>query len=533
MNKRTVITAMCAVTGLALATAPAAASLGTAEVGEKDGTEQQARHGGSGNGESGHGPQRQLRTWAADTWHSFEALVVDDTGLPDDNIGGDLSAESRGGYTSPTNIGAYLWSTVVARDVGFIDDDEAHDRMATTLETVAGLEKHDASGQFYNWYDPETGAKLNELPGGDDVAPFLSSVDNGWLATGLLLAARADPSLADEADAVREQMDFGCYYDAEQNQIRGGFWDEDQGNADLPAGDYCGMGTDVWYTGHHYGAFNTEPRITSYLGIAEGQIPAEHYFGTARTFPDSCDWDWTETNASGEWEEYLGVDVFEGTLPYRGMDIVPTWGGSMFEALMVPLFVPEEEWGEDSWGINHPLYVRGQIEHGLKEADYGYWGFSPSNDPAGGYREYGVDQLGLDGPGYTSDQERTSVDQPYEGCREGSPEPTEYGDGVVTPHASFLALRYAPKQAVANLKRLDRNFDAYGPGGFYDAIAVGSGQVSERYLALDQGMIMAALGNALTDDALRDYVSEGALEEKVRPLMEMEEFTSAGRGGRD
>ena len=127
------------------------------------------------------------------------------------------------------------------------------------------------------------------------------------------------------------------------------------------------------------------------------------------------------------------------------MQIVPTWGGSMFEALMVPLFVPEETWGPRSWGVNHPLYVRGQIEHGMQEADYGYWGFSPSNNPAGGYREYGVDQLGMDGPGYTTDQERTAVDQPYEGCpgREGSPAPTSYGDGVVTPHASFLALRYA------------------------------------------------------------------------------------------
>ena len=111
---------------------------------------------------------------------------------------------------------------------------------------------------------------------------------------------------------------------------------------------------------------------------------------------------------------------------------------------MVPLFVPEEKWGPRSWGLNHPLYVRGQIEHGLDEAGYGYWGFSPSNNPAGGYREYGVDALGLDGPGYTSDQERTTVDQPYGDCRAGSPAPTTYGDGVVTPHASFLALRYAP-----------------------------------------------------------------------------------------
>jgi hypothetical protein len=472
-----------------------------------------------------------LKEYLADTWTSFEAMVVPATGLPADNVGGDLAPASRSGFTSPTNIGAYLWSTVAARDTGLISAAEAKQRLARTVRTVAGLERNEHSGMFYNWYDPATGEKLLAFPdSGDPIKPFLSSVDNGWLAVGLLLTARAEPSLAARADAIRHDMDFGCYYDAAENapagQIRGGFWDTDPQDPVTVKGSYCG-GPDVWYTGHHYGAFNTEPRIASYLGIAAGQIPAQHYFGTYRTFPnDNCDWSWTETKPVGHWASYEGVKVFEGALPYRGMHIVPTWGGSMFEALMVPLFVPEETWGKRSWGRNHPLYVRGQIEHGMQEAGYGYWGFSPSNNPAGGYREYGVDQLGMDGPGYTSDQERTSVDQPYEGCRAGSPPPTSYGDGVVTPHASFLALRYARDAALANLAKLRTNFDAYGPGGFYDAVAVRSGQVSKRYLALDQGMIMAALGNALAGDDMRRYVSSGALEDKLRPLMAEEVFAS-------
>ena len=39
---------------------------------------------------------------------------------------------------------------------------------------------------------------------------------------------------------------------------------------------------------------------------------------------------------------------------------------------MPTLFVPEEQWAPDSWGINHPLKVRAQIHHGLEEAGYGY-----------------------------------------------------------------------------------------------------------------------------------------------------------------
>ena len=239
------------------------------------------------------------------------------------------------------------------------------------------------------------------------------------------------------------------------------------------------MGTDVWYTGHHYGAFNTEPRIASYLGIASGQIPAKHYFGTFRTFPnDNCDCAWSETKPVGEWKTYDGdLDVFEGALPYRGMNIVPTWGGSMFEALMVPLFVPEETWGPRSWGVNHPLYVRGQIEHGMDEAAYGYWGFSPSNNPAGGYREYGVDMLGLDGAGYTSDQERTAWDQPYEGCREGTAPRRRR-----TATAWSRRTRRSSRSATPAARRWrtcatsTHDFDAYGRGGFYDAIAVRSGR---------------------------------------------------------
>jgi hypothetical protein len=100
----------------------------------------------------------------------------------------------------------------------------------------------------------------------------------------------------------------------------------------------------------------------------------------------------------------------------------------------------------------------------------------------------------------------------------------------VTPHASFLALRYAPDRALANLAKLRADFDAYGPGGFYDAVAVKSGTVSQRYLALDQGMVMAALGNALAGDDMRDYVASGAMEDALRPLMRQEVFTTAPNG---
>jgi hypothetical protein len=95
---------------------------------------------------------------------------------------------------------------------------------------------------------------------------------------------------------------------------------------------------------------------------------------------------------------------------------------------------------------------------------------------------------------------------------------------VVTPHAVVLALPYQPRAALTELAKLRRDFDAYGPGGYYDAIAVRSGTVAKRYLALDQGMIMGALGNLLGGDVLRNAFTKGGAERHLRPVMAMEEF---------
>ncbi|MEP6761370.1 MAG: glucoamylase family protein [Sporichthyaceae bacterium] len=478
-----------------------------------------------------------LRTYTADTWRSMAAMADPGTGLVSDHIGGDLSPATRAEYTSPTNIGAYIWSAVAARKTGLITAADEVSRVQKTLTTLQRLEIHEPSGMFYNWYDPKTGAKLTAWPeenkdgGHDTVYPFLSSVDNGWLATALIIVKDQMPTLAAQADTVLTKMDFGYYYDPAERQIRGGFWKDPPAECSVP-GNYRG-GATVYYTCHHYGAFNTEPRMASYLGIAAEQIEPLHYFGTYRTFPgDNCDWSWTEQRGQGVYRTYLGQRVFEGSYGYRGMRFVPTWGGSMFEALMVPLFVPEEKWGTKSWAITHPTYVQAQIEHGKEEAGYGYWGFSPASDPRGGYREYGVDQLGMNPDGYTSDHQRTTVDEGYAGCpdRPAQPAPTSYGEGEVTPHASFLALRYARGPAMANLAKLRRNFDAYGTGGFYDTVNVKTGQVAKRYLSLDQGMVMAALGNVLGGDVLRHAFAQGPMEQRVAPLMRMEEFSLTPTG---
>jgi len=103
----------------------------------------------------------------------------------------------------------------------------------------------------------------------------------------------------------------------------------------------------------------------------------------------------------------------------------------------------------------------------------------------------------------------------------------------VTPHAAFLALRYAPEETVTNLRKLEQDFAAanvYGAWGFRDSINVDTGRASDFYLSLDQGMVMAAIGNALGDDMLREAFVVAATERRVRPVMGVEEFNSDPRG---
>ena len=145
-----------------------------------------------------------------------------------------------------------------------------------------------------------------------------------------------------------------------------------------------------------YDTIVSESRIASYIGIANRRDPGQRVLRRMANVPGDCDWSWPETKPVGFHRTYYGVDVFEGAYEYDGMRIVPGWGGSMFEALMPALFVPEEQWGPRSWAINHPLTVAAQIHHGLVDAEYGYWGFSPANIPEGGYTEYGVDAIGMD-----------------------------------------------------------------------------------------------------------------------------------------
>jgi hypothetical protein len=486
----------------------------------------------------------RLLDYARTTYASLVAMTNPSTGLPADRMS---AAGVQGVETSTTNIGGYMWSTIVAEQLDVVSRAVAVARLNRTLHSLETMERHQPDGQYYNWYDHNT---LQKIAFGGP--PRLSSVDNGWLAAGLKVvsnsAKETSKSIAARAKAIYDSMDFSVFH---RIVYPGG----PNSDAEADATGRHGERNGATYLGQHldrilfhiepstgnnpccYDTMVSESRIATYVGISKNELPDSTYFGQWRTFPDTCDWSWQETKPIGVDRTYQvqgapngQVTVFEGAYPYENYLTVPGWGGSMFEALMPNLFVPEEKWAPHSWKINHPGTVEAQIHHGLVDAQYGYWGFSPSDFPTTdgtvGYDVFGVDAIGLNPDGYPSNLDHTFVDHGFAGCRPGQPDPppSAYTNGIVTPHASFLALRYAPKQVMANLAKLQAIPNMYGQWGFRDSVNVDTKQVDGWYLSLDQSIIMGAIGNALGHDMLRKAFATHEVKAALKPLMATEQF---------
>lgn len=406
-----------------------------------------------------------LERWGAATWSSLEAAMYAETGLPADSIGSALSPDTRRPHTSPSNIAGLLWSAIAARELGVLGSDACAELWARTLRTLCGLERHEASGLLFNWYDARTG-RVDRPNVRGRKTPFVSTVDNGWLALALAVGESSVPELAGASRALRESMNLAACFDPSNGLLRGGFWVRRHPARSVPAQPIAG-GPTVHVTRHHYALLNSEPRIAVYLGILAGQLP------------DSA-----------------MAALQAPRVTYRGQEVVATLGGSMFEALSPDMFVPEEIWAPDTWGHNHATTVALQREYGLVDRGYGVWGHSPCATPRGGYGEFGVPPLGVHG---------------Y---------PSEFrGSGLVTPHASVMALQYEPDSAIENLARLEES-GCWGPGGFLDALSVRTQRAAPHYLTIDQAFVMAALVNEARDDVMRTHFCRvSGVEDRLRPLV--------------
>ncbi|MGA2028404.1 MAG: glucoamylase family protein, partial [Syntrophobacteraceae bacterium] len=166
----------------------------------------------------------------------------------------------------------------------------------------------------------------------------------------------------------------------------------------------------------HYDLLASEARFTSFVAIAQGELPQDNWFALGRLL----------TTTGGE-------------------PILLSWGGSMFEYLMPLLVMPTYE--DTLLDQTCKAAVASQIEYGRKSGTP--WGISECGYNAIDvhlnyqYRAFGVPGLGL---------------------KRGLAE-----DLVIAPYASALALMAAPEKACLNLERLAAE-GVEGKFGFYEAI---------------------------------------------------------------
>ena len=414
-----------------------------------------------------------LQQLARDTWRGLEALTDRQTGLPLDRIqfapeGDDSDRAWIGDYTNITNIGFYLLSITAAVELEFITRKDALDKIATTLKTLESLETHE--GFFFNYYNTTTLTRTDDL---------VSFVDSSWLTSGLMVLRQAFPEFEERASRLINQGNYRFFYEEGTGLMSHGF--------NARSGQHLKM---------HYGVFYTEARLGSLIGIGKGDLPAQQWFQTARTMAPELTWQ-QGLPVDRKLKEAHGVHWFSGHYRWLDEDFVPSWGGSMFEALMPRLVLDEERLAPQSLGANGRIHSRLQRRYALETLGYRVWGLSPSSTPDGqGYTEYGVPKLGVGG----------------------------YKAGAVTPHAAVLALMAEPEEATANIRRLIEDYKSYGDYGLYDALDPITGQVARSYLCLDQAMILIALANHLKPHSIQNYFSKDPITKAAQPTLKIERF---------
>jgi hypothetical protein len=247
---------------------------------------------------------------------------------------------------------------------------------------------------------------------------------------------------------------------------------------------------------YHYGALYTEARLGSLIAIGKGDAPEDHWFALVRTYPPEADW---QRQRPRGWRTRVarGHAIESGYYEWKGQRYVPSWGGSMFEALMPALVLDEQRYAPKSLGRNDEVHSAVQRRYATEHLRYPVWGLSPSVKPASDeYGEYGVKVLGSLG----------------------------YGPGAVAPYAAALALTVMPEEAAANLRELARRYDVYGEYGFYDSVAPRSGEVAYQYLALDQAMILISVANTLKDHCIQKRFASDPIAERALSIIGDEDF---------
>ena len=223
-----------------------------------------------------------------------------------------------------------------------------------------------------------------------------------------------------------------------------------------------------------YDLLASEARLSSFVGIAQGQLPQESWFALGRLLTNS-----------------------------NGAPTLLSWSGSMFEYLMPLLVMPTYD--HTLLDETYKAAVHGQIEYGKRRGVP--WGISES-----GYNTTDV---------HLNYQYR-AFGVPGQGLKRGLAE-----DLVIAPYASALALMVAPEEACLNLQRLAAE-GAEGRYGFYEAIDYTpsrlprgkSSAIVRSFMAHHQGMSVLSLAYLLLNRPMQKRFESDPLFQATTLLLQ-------------
>jgi len=278
----------------------------------------------------------------------------------------------------------------------------------------------------------------------DPAEPFLTISELAGLHPGgaespVGLLARRLQALVDRTQQLFTETDFGFLFDPTRKLFSIGFRVRE------------GM-LDPSY----YDLLASEARLASFLAIAKGEVPAEHWFRLGRAL----------------------------TPVGRGSALI-SWSGSMFEYLMPALVMraPSRSLLDQTCR----LIVARQISYAAERSV-----------------PWGISESGLNARDLEQTYQYSSFGVPGLGLKRGLSQ-----DVVIAPYATALAAMIQPEAAVRNFARLDAA-GATGQYGYREALdytprrlpAGASVAIVNSYMARHQGMALVAISNVLNNQAM-------------------------------
>jgi cyclic beta-1,2-glucan synthetase len=246
--------------------------------------------------------------------------------------------------------------------------------------------------------------------------------------------------IADLSKVMFDEMEFGFLFDPGRELLAIGYGDAD-GNRD----------------NNFYDLLASEARLASFIAIAKGDVPAQHWFRLGRTLT-----------------------------PLDGNSGLISWSGSMFEYLMPSLVMRAPAASLLAQTNRLVVWRQKQYGDGLGVP----WGMSES--------EYNLRDI-------EKTYQYSSFGVPDLGYKRGLADNT-----VIAPYASGLASMIDPAAAAGNFKRM-ADIGASGAYGWYEALDYTRARLPDgvtvavirAYMAHHQGMVIVAIANALQDGRMR------------------------------